>query len=94
MLLNSDVSCSSVHASDMTFVLPKLSFIGAGASFFACLTASLGGVDSALEGRRTLFLGGMVNKLYASGYQKVSHKVCEDSHSIAKSIVNNRSVEE
>ena len=69
MLLNSDVSCSSVHASDMTFALPKLSFIGAGASF-ACLTASLGGVDSALEGKRTFFLGGMVNESYVFGIKK------------------------
>ena len=67
MLLKSDVSCSSVHASDMTFALPKLSFIGAGASFFDCLTASLGGVDAALEGRRTFFLGGMVKGLYVFG---------------------------
>ena len=82
MLLKSEVSCSSVHASDMTFALPKLSFVGAGASFFDCLTASLGGVDAALEGRRTFFLGGMVKELYVFGYQKLSHRVCEDSYSV------------
>ena len=82
MLLKSDVSCSSVHASGMTFALPKLSFIGALVSFFACLTASLGGVDAVLEGRRTFFLGGMVEVLYVLGYQKISHRVCEDSYSI------------
>ena len=80
MLLKSDVSCSSVHASDVMFALPKLSFIGAGVSFFACLTGSLGGVDAALEDRRTFFFGGMVEVLYVFGYHEVSHSFCENSH--------------
>ena len=65
----------------MTMALPKLSFIAAGASFFACLTGSLGGVDAALEGRRTFFLGGMVEKLCVFGYQKVNNGVCKDARS-------------
>ena len=65
----------------MTIALPKLSFAAAGASFFACLTASLGGVDAALEGRRTFFLGGMVEELYVIGDQKVNSSVCEDRRS-------------
>ena len=70
MLLKRVVSCSSVHGSDMTFALPKLSLTGADTSFLACLTASLGGVDAAVEGRRTFFLGGMVEDLDVFRYQK------------------------
>ena len=84
MLLKSDVSCSSVHASDMTFALPELSFSGAGASFFACLTASLGGVDAALEGRRTFFLGGMVEDLDVFGYRMKCHGISQDRHSVVE----------
>ena len=87
MLLKSDVSCSSVHESDMTIALPKLSLIGAGASFFACLIASFGGVDAALEGRRTFFLGGMLKGLNVFRYQKVSHRVCEGRYSIDSNIL-------
>ena len=50
MLLKSDVSCSSVHASDMTPSTTKPAFIGVGVSSFACSTASPSGVDAALDG--------------------------------------------
>ena len=61
MLLKSDVSCSSVHASDFTLSAPKSAFVGIGVSS-AGSTASPAGVDAALEGRRTFFLGGMAGK--------------------------------
>lgn len=58
MLLKSDISCSSVHASEITLSLPKSAFIRVGISS-ACSTASPAGVDAVLEGWRTFFLGGM-----------------------------------
>lgn len=66
MLLKSDVSCSSVHAFDFTVSVPKSAFIGIGVSS-AGSTASPAGVDAALEGRRTFFLGGMAVKLCEAG---------------------------
>lgn len=50
MLLKSDVSCSSVHASDFTLSLHKSAFIGVGVFSSACSTASPVGVDAALDG--------------------------------------------
>ncbi len=49
MLLKSDVSCSSVHASDTTLVMLKSAFVGAGVASVWSI-ASSGGVDVALEG--------------------------------------------
>ena len=63
MLLKSDVSCSSDHPSVATLSVPKSSFIGVGGSS----TASPAGVDAALEGWRTFFLGGMIQRIRASG---------------------------
>lgn len=59
MLLKRDVSCSSVHASDMTLSVTNSAFLGIGEPSSACPTASPAGVDAALEGWRTFFLGGM-----------------------------------
>lgn len=59
MLLKSDVSCSSVHTSDMTLSVTNSPFLEVGGPSSACSTASPAGVDVALEGRRTFFLGGM-----------------------------------
>lgn len=66
MLLKRDVSCSSVHASDMTLSVTNSAFLGIGDPSSACPTASPAGVDAALEGWRTFFLGGMAEKLCAN----------------------------
>ena len=50
MLLKSDVSCSSVHASDTTLSMHKSAFVEVGVSSSACSTASPAVVDAALDG--------------------------------------------
>lgn len=74
MLLKSDVSCSSVHASATALSMPK-PFIGAGFSFSADSTAPPGGVDAVLEGRRTFFLGGMVEDINLIPFLFMRHKI-------------------
>ena len=58
MLLKSDVSCSSVHASEVKLPLPASALTAAGVSN----SASPGDVDAALEGWRAFFLGGMAKE--------------------------------
>ena len=66
MLLNSDISCSSVHVSEQTLPVPNFVFMGVDSSSSACSIVSPVGVDAALEGWRTFFLGGMSGNLFAA----------------------------
>ena len=59
--LKSDVSCSSVQASEIEFVSTISFFIGVGTSSVGCSTASPEGVEAALDGKRVFFLGAMMN---------------------------------
>ena len=67
MLLKSEVSCSSVHGSDLTLSVPRSAFVGLGVFSSPCSTASPAGVDAALEGWRFFFLGGMTGNVSETG---------------------------
>lgn len=96
MLLKSDVSCSSVHASDMMFSILKSTFVGIAVPSAAGLTASPGGIDAALEGWRTFFLGGMADgtiKCNGIFFQNRTYRILRypssNEKSEARAFVNN-----
>lgn len=58
--LNKDISCSSVHGSDVIIGFVESDLEGVCSGSTGCSVASPDGVEAALEDRRGFFLGGIV----------------------------------